>query len=118
MCTLPDLRLPARQRPALPCLHVGPREQGDGAEPGAAPLAPPGPLTQRTLPLPACSWEALEGELAAIGVHPQCWPLPLTLAAVREAEKNPIAQPIPQMPAVKRGTGEGESVVSWAGLAR
>ncbi|KAL4443494.1 hypothetical protein ABPG75_011231 [Micractinium tetrahymenae] len=59
---------------------------------------------------PGRSWEALEGELAAIGVHPQCWPLPLTLAAVREAEKNPIAQPIPQLPAVKRG-GEGvESV--------
>lgn len=62
----------------------------------------------------ARSWEALEGELAAIGVHPQCWPLPLTLAAVREAEKNPIAQPIPQLPAIKRGTGEGEPAVSSA----
>jgi hypothetical protein len=40
-------------------------------------------------------------------VHPHCWPLPLTLVAVREAEKNPIAQPIPQMPTVKR-SGEGE----------
>ena len=72
---------------------------------------------QSTLPRPPTpplrSWEALDGELAAIGVHPHCWPLPLTLLSVREAEKNPIAQPIPQMPAVKRGSGGdgGESVV-------
>lgn len=73
-------------------------------------------MADPTLLAPACSWEALEGELAAIGVHPQCWPLPLTLAAVREAEKNPIAQPIPQLPAVKRGVGDGESVVRHGGI--
>ncbi|KAI7842903.1 hypothetical protein COHA_003415 [Chlorella ohadii] len=57
---------------------------------------------------PGRSWEAIEIELQAIGVHPHCWPLPLSQAAVREAEKNPIAQPIPQvgwLPAVKRDDG-------------
>jgi hypothetical protein len=57
------------------------------------------------------SWEALDGELQAIGVHPHCWPLPLTLAAVRDAEKNPLPQPIPAMPAIKR-SGDGEAAVS------
>lgn len=74
-------------------------------------------------PSPLCafacarSWEALEGELAVIGVHPSAWPLPLTLSGVREAEKNPLPQPIPALPAVKRGSGEGESAVSAAGAA-
>lgn len=68
----------------------------------------------RLLAPPIRSWEALESELAAIGVHPHCWPLPLTLLAVREAEKNPIAQPVPQLPAMKRG-GEGEGSVSGEG---
>lgn len=58
---------------------------------------------------PGRSWEALDSELANIGVHPHAWPLPLTSAGVRDAEKNPIAQPIPQLPAIKRGAGEGES---------
>ncbi|EFN58193.1 hypothetical protein CHLNCDRAFT_142040 [Chlorella variabilis] len=59
---------------------------------------------------PGRSWEALDSELQAIGVHPHCWPLPLSLMGVREAEKNPIPQPIPQLPTVKRGA-EGEAVV-------
>jgi hypothetical protein len=71
----------------------------------------PSPRSQPAPCPPTRSWEALDGELAAIGVHPHCWPLPLTLVAVREAEKNPIAQPIPQMPTVKR-SGEGEGSVS------
>lgn len=49
------------------------------------------------MPVALCSWEAIEHELQNIGVHPHCWPLPLSQAAVREAEKNPIAQPIPQV---------------------
>lgn len=63
---------------------------------------------------PGRSWEALEGELAAIGVHPHCWPLPLSVVAVREAEKNPVAQPIPAVPVAKRGA-EGEGGVSLFG---
>ena len=66
---------------------------------------------------PGRSWEALDGELAAIGVHPHCWPLPLALVAVREAEKNPVPQPIPAMPTVKRGAGEGEPSVRCAACA-
>ena len=41
---------------------------------------------------PGRSWEALESELTALGVHPSSWPLPLTAEAVREAQKNPEPQ--------------------------
>ncbi|KAK2079148.1 hypothetical protein QBZ16_002839 [Prototheca wickerhamii] len=40
---------------------------------------------------PGRSWEALESELAALGAHPNCWPLPLTLEGVRAAEADPRA---------------------------
>lgn len=55
---------------------------------------------------PGRSWEALEMEMHVLGVHPSAWPLPLTLAGVQEAEKNPVALPIPPLPAIKRGEGE------------
>jgi hypothetical protein len=67
---------------------------------------------------PGRSWEALEGELHALGVHPSAWPLPLTLAGVREAEKNPVPLPIPALPAVKRGDGEGGAAAPSAGPRR
>ena len=83
--------------------------------PARAPACPPPSQTlppSRPVPCRAPrSWEALDSELQAIGVHPHCWPLPLSLMGVREAEKNPIPQPIPQLPTVKRGA-EGEAVVS------
>ncbi|KAI3428065.1 hypothetical protein D9Q98_006449 [Chlorella vulgaris] len=59
---------------------------------------------------PGRSWEALDSELNAIGVHPHCWPLPLNKLLVREAEKNPVPQAIPAVPALKRGNEDGTSV--------
>ena len=44
----------------------------------------------------------------AAGVHPNAWPLPLTLEGVQAAEKNPVPQPVPVMPsAPKPAAGEG-----------
>ncbi|KAG7672848.1 hypothetical protein Ndes2526B_g08322 [Nannochloris sp. 'desiccata'] len=57
---------------------------------------------------PGRSWEALESELHNIGVHPSCWPLPLTLAKIRKAEEKPVPIDIPKVPAVKRSSAAGE----------
>jgi len=57
---------------------------------------------------PGRSWEALECELDAIGVHPSCWPLPLSLATIRKAEEKPIPIEVPKVPAVKRLSAAGE----------
>ena len=50
----------------------------------------------------------------AAGVHPQAWPLPLTLDTVREAEKNPVPLPVPVVPAVKRAA-EGDAATGAGG---
>lgn len=60
---------------------------------------------------PGRSWEALEVEMNALGVHPNSWPLPLTLEGVQAAEKNPVPQPVPQI-VVKRATDESGQPVS------
>jgi hypothetical protein len=56
---------------------------------------------------PGRSWEALEGEMHAMGVHPAAWPLPLSLTGVAAAEKNPVPQPVPAGPAAGPGGGGG-----------
>lgn len=58
---------------------------------------------------PGRSWEALEPELAALGVHPNCWPLPLTLEGVRTAEENPVPLPVPQLPAPRKSSMGGDA---------
>jgi hypothetical protein len=57
---------------------------------------------------PGRSWEALESELDNIGVHPSCWPLPLTLAKIRKAEEKPVPIEVPKAPTVKRSSAAGE----------
>ncbi|GAB4818490.1 hypothetical protein N2152v2_005536 [Parachlorella kessleri] len=60
---------------------------------------------------PGRSWEALEAEMAALGVHPSAWPLPLSLEGVQAAEKNPVPQPVPQI-VIKRAIDETGAPVS------
>jgi hypothetical protein len=57
---------------------------------------------------PGRSWEALESELNALGVHPNAWPLPLTLAGIREAEKKPIPIDVPKVAPARRASAAAE----------
>lgn len=54
---------------------------------------------------PGRSWEIVDSELGEVGVHPNCWPLPLTREGVRNAEENPYPQPIPPKSTPKKPTG-------------
>lgn len=67
---------------------------------------------------PGRSWEALEDELHNLGVHPSCWPLPLTLAGIHEAEKKPIPMPVPSMPNRRGGDGAASGAPSTSAAKR
>jgi len=41
---------------------------------------------------PGRSWEAVPSELAALGLHPRTWPLPLTAAGLAAAAAHPVDQ--------------------------
>ncbi|RMZ57724.1 hypothetical protein APUTEX25_000567, partial [Auxenochlorella protothecoides] len=56
---------------------------------------------------PGRSWEAIEPELHALGVHPNAWPLPLSLEGVQAAEADPVPQPVPLLPPVRRASEDG-----------
>ena len=64
---------------------------------------------------PGRSWESIEAELHALGVHPSCWTLPLTLSGVQEAEKKPVPIEVPVVPTAKRGSAQEEGGAAGAG---
>lgn len=55
---------------------------------------------------PGRSWEAVETELRSLGLHPHCWPLPLSKHTIMESQQNPIPQPIPKVSGGKRSAPE------------
>jgi hypothetical protein len=64
---------------------------------------------------PGRSWESVKSELDDMGVHPDCWPLPLKQHEVRAAEENPVPVKVPRFAPPPASVGGGAANVGAVG---